>query len=754
MKENEELVLILDGLGCANCAMKIEDKVSNLTYVKEATVNFASKKLILIMKSDKEKESIIQEISDIANKIEPGVVVSQKSSRRRADGNYRREADAFGNHSHNDHKHSDRGHEASSCEAGCCEGHDHGDTEDSHKGHSHGNGGGSLRNTVIRFGIGFILFLLPLFIPMSEQVRFSIYFLSYILAGGEVVFRAAKNIFRGEIFDENFLMSVATIGAFLIGEYPEGAAVMLFYQIGEILQDYAVERSRKSITGLMDIRPDYANVKTEEGIIVTDPENVLVGDIIIIKPGEKVPLDGVVIEGSSLVDTTALTGESVPRDVAAGDSILSGCINTSGLLTVKVEKEFEDSTVSKILDLVENASNKKAKTEKFITKFAKVYTPIVTGLALLIAVIPPLVIQEATFSQWIYKALVFLVISCPCALVISVPLGFFGGIGGASRQGILVKGSNYLEVLNTVKTIVFDKTGTLTKGVFRVTEIVSVGGKEEELLELAAYAESYSNHPIALSIQNRYKKEINREEITEYNEIAGHGIKIMWNGKTVLAGNHKLMIKEGIAYKEAESVGTIIHIGVDKEYKGYLIISDELKEDSKEAIRALKNMGMKQIVMLTGDNKKVGEQIGRELGMDVIYSELLPNEKVEQLEELIKNKAANESIMFVGDGINDAPVLALSDVGVAMGGLGSDAAIEAADVVLMTDEPSKLINAFSVAKKTREVVWQNIIFAFGVKILVLILGAGGLATMWEAVFADVGVALIAVLNSMRVMKVK
>lgn len=741
MREDEELVLILNGLGCANCAMKIEEKVKKLDYIKEATVNFATKKLIVVMKKDKDKEEVIKEIGDIGGKIEDGLTVSlipvrTKSKKSSCEGDSCCSGEEQGHEGHNHGSHSGHGHE-----------------HESGHGHSHGGGEGSLKNNIIRFGIAFVLFLIPFIVPVSGGVRFAIYFASYILAGGEVILRACKNILRGDIFDENFLMSIATIGAFAIGEYPEGAAVMLFYQIGEIFQDYAVDRSRKSITSLMDIRPDYANLITGTTTTTVSPEEISVGDFILVKPGEKIPLDGIVVEGNSLVDTTALTGESVPREVEVGDTVLSGCINTSGLLKIKVEKEFGESTVSKILNLVENASNKKAETEKFITKFARVYTPIVTGLAVLIAIVPPLIIADATFSQWLYKALVFLVISCPCALVISIPLGFFGGIGGASKQGILVKGSNYLEILNSVTTIVFDKTGTLTKGVFHVTEIVSVEeGGEEELLELAAYAESSSNHPIAVSIQNRYKQEIRREEITEYKELAGHGIKIVWNEKSVLAGNAKLMKAEEISYKEVDSIGTIIHIAKEGQYKGYIIISDEVKEDSEKAIKELKAMGIKKVVMLTGDNKKVGEKIGGQLGMDAIYSELLPDEKVERLEELMNNKAPNEKVMFVGDGINDAPVLAMADIGVAMGGLGSDAAIEAADMVIMTDEPSKLISALKIAKKTRSVVWQNIAFAFGVKILVMILGAGGLATMWEAVFADVGVALLAVLNAMRVLK--
>lgn len=560
---------------------------------------------------------------------------------------------------------------------------------------------------------------------------------------------------RGQVFDENFLMSVATIGAFAIGEFAEGVAVMLFYQIGEFFQGRAVNRSRKSIADLMDIRPDYANLKLENEVKKVSPQEVKINDYIVIKPGEKVPLDGVVVEGESMVDTSALTGESVPREVKKDNDVLGGFINKNGVLTVKVSKEFEESTVSKILELVENASSKKAPTENFITKFARYYTPIVVFAALGLAVIPPLVIQGATFAEWIYRALTFLVISCPCALVISIPLGFFGGIGGASKNGILIKGGNYLEALNSVDTVVFDKTGTLTKGVFKVTDInPSKDISKEELLEYAAFAESYSNHPIATSILNAYSKEIDKEKIENYEEIAGHGIKVNVKGKEVLAGNIKLMDLNKIQHKLVEDMGTVIYVALDGNFAGSILISDEVKIDSKNAIKGLKDIGIKKTAMLTGDNKKVGVKIANELGLDEVYAELLPDQKVEKLEMLDKQKSEKGKLVFVGDGINDAPVLARADIGVAMGGLGSDAAIEAADVVLMTDEPMKLVNAIKIAKRTKKIVWQNIIFAFGVKAIVLLLGAGGHASMWEAVFADVGVALIAVLNAMRVLNVK
>ncbi|CZR04129.1 Cd2+/Zn2+-exporting ATPase [Trichococcus flocculiformis] len=530
---------------------------------------------------------------------------------------------------------------------------------------------------------------------------------------------------------------------------------MLFYQVGEFFQNLAVNRSRRSIAELMDIRPDYANLKDGDDIKIVSPEDVLIGEYIIVKPGEKVPLDGVVVEGKSMVDTSALTGESVPREVEVGNEVYGGFINKNGLLTIEVKKEFGESTVSRILELVENASSRKAPTEQFITKFARIYTPIVVVAALALAIIPPLVVQGATFSDWIYRALVFLVISCPCALVVSIPLGFFGGIGGASKNGILIKGGNYLEALNNVDTVIFDKTGTLTKGVFKVTEIKAVQNiSNDELLMYAAYAENYSNHPIAQSIVEAYGKEIDKGVIEAHEELPGLGLKVNVKGKEIFAGNAKLMAEKEIAIEENDDLGTIVYIAIDGSYAGSIIISDEIKKDSEKLVSDLKALGVKKTVMLTGDNKKVGDKVGKQLGLDVVYSELLPDQKVEKLELLYNQKSTKGRIVFVGDGINDAPVLARADVGVAMGGLGSDAAIEAADVVLMTDEPSKLITAIKISKRTRSIVLQNIVLAFVVKGIVLILGAGGLATMWEAVFADVGVALIAVLNAMRVMNTK
>lgn len=588
----------------------------------------------------------------------------------------------------------------------------------------------------------------------NEWLQIALFIISYIIVGGDVVKRAVKNIFKGQVFDENFLMSIATIGAFFIGEYPEGVAVILFYQVGELFQSYAVGKSRKSIASLMDIRPDYANVKKGDELVKVDPDEVQIGDIIIIKAGEKIPLDGKVIEGSSMIDTSALTGESVPREVEVGSDILSGCININGVITAEVTKEFEESTVSKILDLVENASSKKSNSEQFITKFARYYTPVVVIIAVFLAIIPPLIIDGATFSDWIYRALAFLVVSCPCALVISIPLSFFGGIGGASKKGVLVKGSNYLEALAETEIVVFDKTGTLSKGVFNVQEIHPEGVSKEELLELTAHAESYSNHPISLSLKRAYSKEIDNGRISDVEEISGHGVIATVDGKKVMAGNIKLMKMMDIPYFKGELIGTIVHVAVNNKYIGYIVIADEVKEDSAQAIKELKAANIKQTVMLTGDNKSIGSKVAKELGLDKVYAELLPADKVEKLEELFSQKSKKGKLAFVGDGINDAPVLARADIGIAMGGLGSDAAIEAADVVIMTDEPSKIATTMKISKKTLKIAHQNIVFAIGIKIIVLILSAFGITTMWAAIFADVGVTIIAVLNAFRALNVK
>lgn len=581
-----------------------------------------------------------------------------------------------------------------------------------------------------------------------------IFLISYLLVGIKILKKAIKNILRGKVFDENFLMSLATVGAFAVGEFPEAAMVMILYQIGELFQDYAVNKSRKSIASLMDIRPDYANVYREDKIEKVNPSEVAIGEIIVVKPGEKMPLDGTVVEGTSMLDTSALTGESVPRKIEVGDDALSGTINETGLIKVKVTKPFGESTVNKILDLVENASSKKSKSEKFITKFAKYYTPTVVIIALIIAFIPPLIIQDATFKDWIYKALSFLVVSCPCALVISIPLGFFGGIGGASKLGILIKGSNALEALADVETVVFDKTGTLTKGVFEVQDVKNFEIEKEELVRLVAHAEKFSTHPVAESVKRFYNNEIDENIIGNIEEIGGYGIIANIENKEVLVGNDKLMAKKNIAYEKCGEAGTILYVAIDNKFAGYILISDKIKDDSEKALKELKKMNIKKTVMLTGDRKEAANSVGEKLKLDEVFSELLPDGKVEKVEELMKVKSTKGKLAFVGDGINDAPVLVVSDVGIAMGGLGSDAAIEAADIVIMTDEPSKISKAIKISKKTMRIVKENIVFALAVKFIVLLLTVIGVSTMWEAVFADVGVSVIAILNSLRMLHVK
>lgn len=608
----------------------------------------------------------------------------------------------------------------------------------------------------IKIIISAILFVLALVIPFSnEWINNGLFIISYLVVGFEILKKAVRNIFRGKVFDENFLMAVATIGAFAIGEFPEAVAVMLFYQVGELFQSYAVDKSRKSIASLMDIRPDYANIEKDGKVEKVDPDEVKIGDIIIVKTGEKIPLDGVIIEGRSSLDTMALTGESVPRVVKTEDEVLSGCINKDGLLKIRVTKEFGESTVSRILDLVENASSKKSKSENFITKFAKYYTPTVVIIAVLLAFIPPIILKDfSTFSVWLYRALSFLVVSCPCALVISIPLSFFGGIGGASKMGILIKGSNYLEALANTETVVFDKTGTLTEGIFEVQDIYAEGIEKDELLRIVAHAENYSNHPIAKSVKKAYNKEIDEKIIKNPQELSGKGIWAKIDEKDILVGNEKLMLEEKIDFKKCDEVGTILYVAIDKKYVGYVLIADKIKQDSPKTIRELKAMNIKKTVMLTGDKKEVGEYVAKKLNMDKVYTELLPDGKVEKVEELLKQKSENGKLVFVGDGINDAPVLTISDIGVAMGGLGSDAAIEAADIVIMTDETSKISKAINLSKKTMRIVRENIIFAIFVKIAVLVLTAFGASTMWEAVFADVGVSIIAIINALRMLNIK
>lgn len=697
---NGKKTLFLMGLSCSNCAVKIEKRVRNIAGVKSAVVNFATKRLMIEFYSKYDEKRIVKEVSKITKLVESDIeIVDENNTKEKEE----EEID---------------------------------------------------KKVIIRLVSAAILFGTGIAFNFSFWTEFSLFLISYILAGSEVVLKASKNVLKGRIFDENFLMTIATICAFAIHKFPEGVAVMLFYQLGELFQDMAVNRSRRSIKSLMDIKPDYANLKVENEVRKVTPEEVGIGDLIIVKPGERVPMDGEIIEGESMLDTSALTGESVPTKAKAGNNVLSGSINKNGLLTVRVTKEFFESTVAKILDMVQNASSKKAPAENFITKFARYYTPVVVFSALGLALIPPLLISAAAFSDWIYRALIFLVISCPCALVISIPLGFFGGIGGASKNGILIKGSNYLEALNNIDTIIFDKTGTLTKGVFKVTRICPEKGiSEEQLLEYAALAESYSNHPIAVSILKAYGKELDKSKIKNYDEISGYGIKVKVCDNEILVGNARLMDKQNIEYDNIDAAGTVVYVSIDGIYKGFIVISDEIKDSSEYTIRTLKKMGIKKTVMLTGDNESSGSKVGQVLGIDEVHAELLPHQKVEKIKELEGQKNSKEKLVFVGDGINDAPVLARADIGVAMGGLGSDAAIEAADVVLMTDEPSKIVSAIRIAKNTRLIVWQNIILALAVKVIVLLLGAVGIATMWEAVFADVGVAVIAILNALRAMKV-
>ena len=715
MKSNE-CMLSIEGLDCPNCAAKVERKINTLEGIKEATVDFLGKKIVVLADEISENE-LVELIQTEVDKIEDGVKVFVPKV---------------------------QAGESSSEE------------EDT----------GKIKKKLL---IGGILFVLGIFVPKTLFIpKLAVFLVSYLVIGGDVLLSAFKNILNGQVFDENFLMAIATIGAFAIGEYPEGVAVMLFYQLGELLQGIAVNNSRKSIVSLMDIRPDYANIKVGEGIKKVSPEEIKVGEIIVVKPGEKVPLDGKIVNGASTFDTSALTGESLPREAKAGDDVLSGFINKNGLIEIQVAKVFSESTVSKILYLMENAGSKKSKTENFITKFARYYTPAVVITALIVAIFPPLLIQGATFSDWIYRALIFLVVSCPCALVISIPLGFFGGIGGASRHGILIKGTNYLEVLNNLESVVMDKTGTLTKGIFKVTEVnaennIKINDFENNkteltkplLLKYAAHIEKFSNHPIAQSIVAEYENSVSKVDenvVKDFEEISGFGIKVNINNHQFLAGNSKLMNLENITFDKKENLGTAIYLAADGKYIGNILISDEVKEDSARAIKGMKENGVKEIVMLTGDNEAIGKNIAEKLGIDKVFTELLPNEKVEKLEEIYKTKSEKGKIAFVGDGINDAPVLARADLGIAMGGAGSDAAIEAADVVIMNDEPSKIVTAIKIAKKTKEIVWQNITIAFAIKIVVMALGLFGDATMWEAVFADVGVALLAVLNATRVLR--
>lgn len=678
----------LKGLDCANCANKMEIEINKLDNVETATVNFNTKTLLIEFKDDNNDIKIIEKL---IKKIEPNVELEETESEEEND-----------------------------------------------------------KLELIKIIISLILFLLGLLFIKNNITRIIIFTISYIIVSYDIIFRTIKNIIKGSIFDETFLMTISTIGAFCINEFSEGVAVMLFYKIGEYLQDKAVDNSRKSISELMNIKSDYANLKIKGEVKIVNPIELKINDIIIVKAGEKVPVDGIVIDGESYIDTSCLTGETVPRKVTVNDEILSGSINNEGLLTIKVTKLFSDSTVSKILDLVENATNKKSNSEKFISKFARIYTPIVVLLSVLIAVLSPLLFN-ISFYDSIYKALVCLVISCPCALVISIPLSYFGGIGCASKNGILVKGSNYLDLLTNVDSIVFDKTGTLTKGVFEVTKINPINIKENELLKTVAYAEYYSNHPIVKNILKKYDKKIDEKEIKNYKEISGNGISVKVSDKDILVGNKKLFDKHNITIEETNEIGTIIYVSIDKEYKGYIVISDIIKDESKSLIESLNKLGITPI-MLTGDNYNTANEVSKKLGIKKFYAELLPSDKVNKLEEIINNKQNNKNVCFVGDGINDAPVLARSDIGFAMGGIGSDSAIESSDVVIMNDDLSKIIDSIMIAKKTKKIVIQNITLSLTIKLLAIILGILGIASIWSAVIADVGVTIVAVINSLRCLK--
>ena len=780
-------VFILKGLDCPNCSAKIEKEVGALPGVESSVVNLMQQ--TLTVQSEKSADATLAEqVETIVHSHEPDVEVSEKTEPAvtkvyllkgldcpNCSAKIEKEVGELEWRDFFDRESDEPDADCSGWNIGSCSlldtvttiVHSHEpDVEVSEKqleatapvkkDEKAAVYNDEDKKRTIRLAVGAVVYAigmaLTVFAKLPTLAELAFLIVAYVILGWDVVWQAVKNITRGQVFDEHFLMSVSTIGAFAIGEYPEAVAVMLFYQVGEFFQSLAVKRSRKSISDLMDICPDSATVKRNGVLQVVSPESVAVGEIIVVKPGEKIPLDGIVVDGESMLDTKALTGESVPRSIRKGDEALSGCINQSGLLTLKVTKSFGESTVSKITDLVENASARKAPTENFITTFARYYTPVVVGMAAVLAIIPPLVLGGG-WSEWLRRGFVFLIVSCPCALVISIPLTFFGGIGAASKRGVLVKGGNYLEALNKVSVVVFDKTGTLTKGVFEVANIIPAAGyQKEQVLEYAAQAESYSNHPIAKSILATYGKPIDQKQFSGFEEISGHGISVMVQGKKVLAGNSKLMESEKIAYAACDAVGTKFYVAADGSYVGCILIADEVKPDSKCAIAELKKIGVEKTVMLTGDDERIGKSVADELGLDAYYAQLLPDQKVEKLEMLDKQKRQGSKLAFVGDGINDAPVLARADVGIAMGGLGSDAAIEAADVVLMTDEPSKLVEAIDVAKATKRIVMQNIVIALGIKSVFLVLGALGMAGMWEAVFGDVGVTIIAVLNAMRILK--
>ncbi|MEG1255710.1 heavy metal translocating P-type ATPase [Clostridium sp.] len=744
----------IQGLTCANCAVKIERELNGLPYVDNAIVNSVTSKAILELKEDIDSNIVFTDVDKISSRIEHGVKVKE------IDKNHvgKRVIPIQGHVKINTINKTI----SSSIENNNIQNETRKSKNDNtlieNNNHTHSHESSSTKKKIIKLIIGIMLSTAALL--TNNVISLILFILSYLVIGGDILLIAGRNILKGQVFDENFLMSIATIGAFAIGEYPEAVGVMMFYQVGEFFQHLAVNKSKKSISELMNIRPDYANLKLSNGdLSVVSPERINIGDIVVIKPGEKIPLDGVVIRGSSQIDTSALTGESVPRIVKEREDVLAGSINKTSLIEIKVTKEFSESTVSKILELVENASNKKAPTEKFITKFARYYTPIVVILAIILAILPP-ILMGGEFSVWIYRSLSFLVVSCPCALVISIPLSFFGGIGGASRSGVLVKGGNYLEALSNAEIVVFDKTGTLTEGSFEVTKIMPYGFiTEDMLMEYAAHAEIYSNHPIAKSIVESYKKIsskaiIDKSRIKSYEEIPGKGVKIYFGDRYIYAGNYRLMDELEIDYVKSKEVGTIIYLAINNNFVGTLVIADRIKDTAPLAMAKLKEIGIKKTVMLTGDNKTIAEYVAKVVSIDQVISELMPHEKVAEIEKLYKTLSKNGKILFVGDGINDAPVLARADIGIAMGGIGSDAAIEASDVVIMTDDPAKISTAIKIARKTQKIVVQNIVFSLLVKVVVLILAAIGIANMWMAVFADVGVTVIAVLNAMRAMKLE
>ncbi|MFZ5626990.1 MAG: heavy metal translocating P-type ATPase [Bacillota bacterium] len=700
-KQHAKKVLLLQGLSCANCAAKIEEKVRNLDGVRAATLDFVARRLTIEVENQEETDRIVTEAARIAQQIEAGLEVREE----------------------------EKGLPEEQLLTAVKKG------------------------ELLRLGIGALVYLLALVLKMPTGLELLLFLLAYGLVGGEIVLKAMKNIGRGQVFDENFLMTIATLGAFALREYPEAVAVMLFYQVGELLQDMAVQRSRRSIQAVLAIRPDSANLLLGQEVKRVKPEEVPVGAFILVKAGEKIPLDGRIVLGSSTVDTSALTGEALPRTVREGDEVLAGFINQNGLLTIEVTRAYAESAVARILELVQSAAAQKAPTENFITTFARYYTPAVVLAAAAIALIPPLTFSTAGFSLWLYRALVFLVVSCPCALVVSIPLGFFGGLGAAARRGILVKGGNYLEALSKLEAVVFDKTGTLTQGVFQVVEVVPAGKwSREEILAYAALAESFSNHPLARSVLAAWGQPVEQVLVSEYEEISGQGVKAVVQGTRVIAGKRQLLETEGIVVPVTEVEGTVIWLALAGEYAGYIRLADQLKPDAKQAINSLQQLGIRRLVMLTGDSQAAARQVAEQLGITEVKAELLPQDKVVWLEKIEQEKTVQGKVAFVGDGINDAPVLARADIGIAMGGLGADAAIEAADVVLMRDEPVQLVEAVQIARRTKQIVWQNIALAFGVKGMVLLLGAGGLATMWEAVFADVGVALLAVLNALRILQ--